>query len=469
LIAEQTFAIGAWVAVRLRRESALVLSMTFALTGVAALAYWDGERESLRALEDFGREQETLAKGLAMAWRAGVTAGQGAAPEGRGPEAKASGSPPLAELASVERAGSLVVLLRAPGSAALRSLRNDPVSMETIIRGLDEGRPFVRLSRPEAAALGLPSRTALAGLARVEGIGREPWGVAVVATAERQRDRERRAQWRVTLGVALASALVLGFGGVALRNQRKELLLERELALADSRRERDERLERTSRAAIVGALAIGVTHEISTPLNVISARAEQLRDRLRTDERNAQAAQIIVEQTEHIDQIIRGMLRLARGGGPAGERVSAGAIAEAACALVEHRFTKAGVVLRRAFPTPLPAIHGDLRLLEHALVNLLLNACEACQAGGVVDLLVSTRDGHLVFTVVDDGIGISPRDIDQAMEPLFTTKGEGTGLGLTIVREVVASHRGTLSLTRAAPRGGTRAELALPIADEGHG
>jgi signal transduction histidine kinase len=327
----------------------------------------------------------------------------------------------------------------------------------------------VKLARTEAAELGLPARTAVAGLARVaDGTG-GAWGIAVAASAERQRDREQRSQWRVILALVLGSVLVLGFGGVALRNQRKELTLERELALADFRRERDQRLERANRAAVIGALAIGVTHEISTPLNVISARAEQLRERLRPDERNAQAAQIIIEQTEHIDQVIRGLLRLARGHQPAAQRISPASIVDGACMLVEHRFSKAGVALRRSMAEDLPSIHGEPRLLEHALVNLLLNACDACGPGGMVELTTSVRASRLVLAVADDGIGISSRDIDQAMEPFFTTKeaGEGTGLGLTIAREIVMSHRGTLVLEPRSPRG-TRAVIELPITDGAH-
>jgi signal transduction histidine kinase len=432
--------------------------MVLAVSAIAALATWDAERESAKALEDFGREQETLALSVAASVR------------GRLREAGPGGSVAPARLLegvrSIERRGSLLLLLRPPGSRAFISAAGGQVTAEAIGLALDGSSGHARLTRAEAAALGLPARLAEAGLARVEDGG--GWGVAVVASAERLRDRQRRAQGRVILAVSLASVLVLGFGGVALRNQRKELELQRELALADFGRERDERLERANRAAVLGALAIGITHEISTPLNVISARAEQLRDRLRSDERNGQAARIILEQTEHIDQVIRGLLRLARGHGPAAQRISPASIVEGARLLVEHRFAKAGVALHTAIAEDLPTIHGEPRLLEHALVNLLLNACDACEPGGVVQLAATVRGGRVVLAVSDDGVGISRQDIDQAMEPLFTTKaGEGTGLGLTIAREIAMSHRGSLVLSPAEPRG-TQAVLELPIPEEGH-
>jgi signal transduction histidine kinase len=433
--------------------------MILAVGAIGALAYWDAARESAEALEDFGRAQQTVAKSVASSVRARLL------------ERRGEPLPPARSLldgaAAAERPGALVVLLQAPGEQKLRTTAGAEVGLDVIGHALDADLGFVRLSRAEAAQLGLPSRMALAGLARVEARGR--WGVAVVASAERPRDRERRSRTRVILAVALAGALVLGFGGLALRQQRKELLLARELELVGVRQQADERLARANKTALLGALAIGVTHEISTPLNVISARAEQLRQRLGHDERNARAAQIILEQTEHIDQVIRGLLGLARGAGPAGQWIAPAAILDGACRLVEHRFADARVALRRSAPAELPPVHGDLRLLEHALVNLLLNARDACSPGGTVELAAAVRDGHLVLAVSDDGVGISAQDIDQAMEPFFTTKaaGQGTGLGLTIAREIVASHRGRLLLTPLSPHG-TRAEIELPLTEIAH-
>ena len=114
---------------------------------------------------------------------------------------------------------------------------------------------------------GLPPRTAIAGIAYPD----VPGGIHVVtvSSAEHQRDRESWARRRLLLSVAAAAGLVLAFGGVALRMQRKELVLEAELAVAALQRRSDERLERTSKAAAFGTLAIGVAHEISTPLGVI--------------------------------------------------------------------------------------------------------------------------------------------------------------------------------------------------------
>ena len=121
---------------------------------------------------------------------------------------------------------------------------------------------------------------------------------------------------RLVLSVFTAAGLVLAFGGIALRVQRKELTLERGLAVADAQQRSDERLQRATRAAVMGTLAMGVAHEISTPLGVIAARAEQMLPKVTHDERLAAGAKAILSQTDRINEVIRGLLGLARGDAP---------------------------------------------------------------------------------------------------------------------------------------------------------
>jgi hypothetical protein len=98
----------------------------------------------------------------------------------------------------------------------------------------------------------------LAGIAHVGSAEGACWDLVAIASAEHERDREIWARRRLILSVLLAAGLVLMFGDMAMRNQRKELLLEREPALADLAQIRDERLQRASRAAVMGTLAMGV-------------------------------------------------------------------------------------------------------------------------------------------------------------------------------------------------------------------
>ncbi len=140
--------------------------------------------------------------------------------------------------------------------------------------------------------------------------------------------------------------------------------------------------------------------------------------------------------------------------------------------MIEHRFDAAGVTLgveiehdesdpRRGGSMQ---VSGERRLLEQALVNLLLNAEGASKRGQRVTLSLREEDGHVCFSVTDDGVGIAADVAARATEPFFTTKpaGRGTGLGLAIVNEIAKHHQGRFVIA-ARDGGGTEARLELPV------
>lgn len=447
----RTRAVGRWW---------LVASMAGALALVTGVAWWDEQREEAAALLDLETDQATLAESLAGNLRARLAAV---------PTELALTHPAslLESEPGVERRGELAVLVAVPGQAAFAAaLDGQPVSCPTLRDAFDRGATTWRLDRAESAEVGLPARTSMAGLARVDAGARGRWGVVAVASAARERDREKRAEWRLVLGVLMAAGLVLAFGGAALRKQRKELGLARELAVARVQRVRDEALARAARIATTGTFAMGIAHEVSTPLGVIAGRAEQLVGRGPSDDRGGRVdknARIILEQAQVIEQTIRRFLDMARGGPPSLEPADPVEVAAAAAAAVAHRFAKAGVVLTTASSSTPARVRLDRSLLEHALVNLLLNACEACEPGGHVELAVRATEDRVAFLVVDDGAGISAEHAARAAEPFFTTKpeGRGTGLGLAIASEIAKVHRGALTI---GPRGerGTAAKIEVP-------
>ena len=422
----------------------LLLGMMLAIGAVAALAYWDEQREFSAALSDFAGEQTALARAIAPTLQEGLT-------------------PFLIAARSIEKPRQVRVLVGEPSRAALTTSGGSSLRSAALESGLSGTADWLRLSRAEAAALALPARTAMAGFAHVDtAAGR--WGIAVVASAQNERDRELLAQVRLALSVFVASGLVLVFGGLALKNQRNRLELANELAIAAVQSARDERLVRADKLATMGALAMGIAHEVSTPLGVILGRAEQLLARATDDARSHRAAQAIVEQAVRIDAIVRGFLSLARGDAPQTERVPPNALAEVAVDSVGHRFSKAGVRLSISLEQGLPWVTCEPRLMEQVLVNLLLNACDACLVGGEVELRVSAEGPRVAFVVTDDGCGISEDDAARILDPFFTTKpvGQGSGLGLAITSELVKHHRGTLSVAPRTDRRGTRACVELP-------
>jgi signal transduction histidine kinase len=437
------------------RHLRLVVAMALIVAVVAGLAYWDTRREATAALQDSAEKQAALSQALAHMIAVRASDGSSLSPAAI-----------FDVLRKVERQDALTLFIHRPGEDGLRASDGRLVRSSRIAEALQQGTTTVRIPREEAEAFDLPPRTALAGISTIDAGAFRGWAVVATASAERQRDREMRARRRLVLSILTAAGLVLAFGGLALRNQRKELVLERELAVASIQQKRDERLQRASKAAVVGTLAMGIAHEISTPLGVIAARAEQLTPKVEGDERARTSLQAILTQIDHIKGVVRGLLELARGDFPTAERIDPRVIVQHAIDLTEHKFLKAGVWLTPKVDPDLPMVLGDPRLLEQAIVNLLLNACDASKPADRVVVSARNPGSGVEITVEDSGSGISAADLGRAFEPFFTTKprGEGTGLGLAIAREIVASHRGTLAISARSPCG-TSAIIRLPPAE----
>jgi len=456
----------------------LVAWMLLAIGAVTGLAWWDSRRESEAILADVGAEQSRLASVIAD--DLGSRLAELDESDGQGRASRAEGF--LKRLAQathgpVTSVHDGAIFLAGPEATALSSSDGRALAVSGTSPGIralwdamERGQSTLRLGRPESADLGLLARTSMAGIAYTDGgSSNGRWAVAAVATAARPRDREVRAMWRLILSVGLAGVLVLAFGGLALRNQRKELELEHELAVSEVLRERDEHLARAERIATTGTFAMGIVHEVATPLGIITGRAEQLARRADLDDRGKNAAQAILAQVDRIQQVTRRFLDMARGGPPSLATASPAEIVRKAAALVEHRFEKAGVRLETDVPNEMPEVQCDRSLLEQAIVNLMLNACDACSRGGHVELAAREDSARVAFVVVDDGVGITPENAARATEPFFTTKasgtgaGSGTGVGLAIAAEIAKSHRGALTILPNGDRG-TRACIEIPAA-----
>ena len=141
-------------------------------------------------------------------------------------------------------------------------------------------------------------------------------------------------------------------------------------------------------------------------------------------------------------------------------------VAQHAVELVAHRFAAARVKLKLRAEPDVPQIRGDQPLIEHAIVNLLLNACDACAAGGQVELSIRAEGCTAVFTVLDSGS--TEEAARPAAAPSFTdgptgpSSGHGFGLGLAVAQEILKGHRGALAL-KPCPKGGTCAEARIPL------
>lgn len=408
----------------------LVVVTLAVVAAIGYLVYRDELARSEAALGDLGDDEQEVARAALSAVEA-------------------------SKVTTVEAARKVIAVLERPDSVAIVvALAGDPLPKE-LGHG---GDSVVRLDPSEAAALGLPERTAMVGIAR-DGA----WTVAVARTARRRRDRDRVGRMKVVIAIVLSAGVVTALSVVIWSKQRSEAKLAHDLAVSEIEQSRDAELERLSRAATMAALGSGVAHELSTPLGVIVGRAEQIVGRA-SDERTAKAAQAILEQADYIESVVRGLLGLARGAPIALEDVAPDTVVADAFALVRHRFERKGVELVPHFDPreQLPAVRGEPLLLRHALVNLMLNACDASPPGGTVEVELRATAGEVTFAVLDEGDGIAPADVARAIEPFVTTKGHGTGLGLAIANEIAKTHRGQLALVPRSPKG-TVATITVPV------
>ncbi len=422
--------------------------MVAAVAVVAVLAWLDARMESSQAANDLAADQ-------ARALSTIVSLARDSARWSDDPKGALIGAG-----AQLERVHPAKLLFRGPDGFVDWLGRPIP-ELEAAI---DAPKAVVPGERAER--LGLPARMGI-GVVRTFETPAGPVTVALIASAASMRDREARAGLRLFLSVLAAAGIVLGFGLMALKRQREELELSHRLAIAELSRLSEEQLSKADKLATAGALATGIAHEVSTPLSIIVARAEQLKAAVGDQPRAARAADTVLAQAERIGAIVRGLLGLIRGE-PAGfQSVDPLEFALEAKGLVDHRFERAGITLELKVPPQLPALRCDRLLLSQALVNLLLNACEACTRGGQVTLSAMRDGAHLALVVEDDGAGITPEVALRAAEPLFTTKiGTGTGLGLKIASEIVKHHQGKLELAPREDRRGTRVVLRLPVATE---
>lgn len=417
---------------------------------VVIAAFWSAISERRAALDDLRREHQVLARAIAADFEHQlVRRGNGVAPlVDRDIAALLDGA------RRIERPAQLLVLVARPAQEGFLTSDERMIPSTRLHRAFLDGEESLELPRDEAVSFGLPRRLAVAGLSRVVDGSGQTWGIAVLATAERVRDRERHELWRLAITVALITALTALFAVFVQRRLR-----------ADQERERELLLHRADKMASLAAIGTGIAHELGTPLSVIVGRAESARSRS-TDERVTKSLTVVLEQSARIEAIVKGCLALVRGEAPPLSPRLAGSVAEDAVALVSHRFEQSGVRLVASAPPELPAIACEPSLFAQVLVNLLLNACHATPRGGQVTLTVRAEGGSVHFVVEDEGEGIDAQVAARAAEPFFSTRREegGSGLGLSIAREIVSHHQGTLTLERRTDTHGTRATVTVSAA-----
>ncbi len=221
-------------------------------------------------------------------------------------------------------------------------------------------------------------------------------------------------------------------------------------------------LTQLERLAAAGQLAAQFAHEVGTPLNLISGHVQLLRARLR-DERVITRLDIIAGQIERITNIVRSMLDSTRRPVPQFERVDVNALLAQILDASQPTLMARNVELHTQINEELPPINADSDQLQQVFINLINNSLDAMPLGGRLEVSTGLDRNGVVIEVSDNGEGIAEDQIDLIFEPMFSTKrGRGTGLGLTIVKQIVSEHNGEIEV-RSRPGQHTTFRITLPL------
>ncbi|MCC6416860.1 MAG: hypothetical protein IT429_01280 [Gemmataceae bacterium] len=244
-------------------------------------------------------------------------------------------------------------------------------------------------------------------------------------------------------------------------------LLDLDLAIIEDayQAEYSDRLQRAERLATIGQIAGGVAHELRNPLNVVKTSVYFLLNaRTLTAEKKTEHLQRIERQVSLADGVITALSNFARMPVPSLRPFSIGRCVREA---LEFNPVPDNVRVMVDCPDTLPQALADIDQVRIVFANLFRNAREAMPDGGTLAVAARQVGDAVETTVADTGVGIPPAELGRVMEPLFSTKARGLGLGLAIARAILEKNRGGLHVASEPGRGSTfTVRLAADLVQE---
>jgi len=237
-------------------------------------------------------------------------------------------------------------------------------------------------------------------------------------------------------------------------------LLDLDLAIIEDayQSEYANRLQASERLATIGKVAGGVAHELRNPLNVVKTSVYFLLNAAdKSDEKRAEHLERINRNVGLADNVIAALLNFARM--PIPNLVSL-RVADCIAGVLEQNPLPANIRVRVECPPDLPEALGDGQQLSIVLGNLVRNARDAMPDGGDLTISAQGGNGSICVQVADTGAGIDEATLSRILEPLYTTKTRGLGLGLAIAKAIVERHRGSLEV-RSRPGAGSQFTIRL--------
>jgi signal transduction histidine kinase len=269
-----------------------------------------------------------------------------------------------------------------------------------------------------------------------------------------------------------AMLLVLSVCVVLLLAASKDAVALKE-EFAGRKRAEQARLQ-AERLATVGIMAAQVAHEVRNPLGSVTLNLDLIDKEIarlaETSGHPAKEAHVLVQEirgeVHRIRRVIDIYLQFGRLPKPEWQPLAINALLEQKLAFMVGTFDQARVKLRTEFDPALAAIRGDEDLIWEAALNLIKNSIEAMPDGGELCVSTARAEKQALLRFTDTGAGMNPERLAMVFQPFFTTKKQGTGVGLTLVQQIVTEHGGHVECTSVEGRGSTFT-IVLPLSQLG--
>ncbi|EPC2201571.1 two-component system sensor histidine kinase ZraS [Escherichia coli] len=229
-----------------------------------------------------------------------------------------------------------------------------------------------------------------------------------------------------------------------------------------SRQLLQDEMKRKEKLVALGHLAAGVAHEIRNPLSSIKGLAKYFAERAPAGGEAHQLAQVMAKEADRLNRVVSELLELVKPTHLALQAVDLNTLINHSLQLVSQDANSREIQLRFTANDALPEIQADPDRLTQVLLNLYLNAIQAIGQHGVISVTASESSAGVKISVTDSGKGIAADQLEAIFTPYFTTKAEGTGLGLAVVHNIVEQHGGTIQVVSQEGKGATFT-LWLPV------
>jgi len=230
---------------------------------------------------------------------------------------------------------------------------------------------------------------------------------------------------------------------------------------AKEQRDLEYQLNQAERLAALGEMVAGVSHEIRNPLGIIQSTAELLGGMSDSDESKKKLSGVIVEESRRLDNIVTEFLDFARPPKPNFQECYLEEILNKNLYFLHPELDKRHISLRDDLNGRSLKLKADPQLLYRSFLNIFLNAIQSMENAGEMTVNVEEKKGYYIVCIKDTGKGISEENIGKIFDPFFSSKDKGSGLGLSIVKAIIESHKGSINI-ESKKDSGTKVIIELP-------